>query len=197
MGAIGHPSAPAPVAHGAAVPDRDNMATYIYGACRAMTWFGGLVLALLALLSVASIAGRALSAFGLGPVPGDFELVEAGTALAVFCFLPWCHLRRGHATVDLFWKSYPPAMQRALELLTDALMLVVWLLLVWRMGVAMLDYRDNGETSFILQMPVWWGYAASMVPALVGCLAYAWRLAERLGLVAPPAGFADAAGGGH
>ena len=38
-------------------------------------------------------------------------------------------------------------------------MLVVWLLLVWRMGVSMLDYRDNGEISFILQMPVWWGYA--------------------------------------
>jgi hypothetical protein len=37
------------------------------------------------------------------------------------------------------------------------------------MGVAMLDYRDNGEVTFILQFPVWWGYAASMVPAVIGC----------------------------
>ena len=71
----------------------------------------------------------------------------------------------------------------------DALMLAVWLLLVWRMGVATLDYRSNGEVSFILQMPVWWGYAASMVPALVGLVAYAWRLLESLGLARPPAGF--------
>ena len=75
-------------------------------------------------------------------------------------------------------------------------MLAVWLLLVWRMGVAMLEYRRNGEVSFILQMPVWWGYAPSMVPALVGCIVYAWRLLESLGIGRAAAGLRDA-GGGH
>lgn len=168
----------------------------IYGLSRAMAWFGSLVLVVIAVMSVASIIGRALSGFGLGPVPGDFELVEAGTALAVFCFLPWAHLKRGHAVVDMLWGSYPPAMRRVLDILADALMLFVWVLLVWRMSVAMGEYRHNGEVSFILQMPVWWGYAASMVPALVGLVAYAWRLLESLGLAAPPAGFA-VSGGGH
>ncbi|MCU0929269.1 MAG: TRAP transporter small permease subunit, partial [Burkholderiaceae bacterium] len=88
------------------------MNTLVYGLSRALAWFGAFVLCLLALISVVSIAGRALSGFGLGPVPGDFELVEAGTALAVFCFLPWCHLKRGHAVVDLLWNAYPPALQR-------------------------------------------------------------------------------------
>lgn len=74
--------------------------------------------------------------------------------------------------------------------LAALLMLLVWVLLVWRMGVAMLDYRANGEVSFILQMPVWWGYAASFVPAVVGCVVYAWRLLETLGLARPPQGFA-------
>jgi TRAP-type C4-dicarboxylate transport system permease small subunit len=157
----------------------------IYGLSRLMAWFGGTVLTLIALMSVASIAGRALSTAGLGPVPGDFELVEAGTALAVFCFLPWAHLRRGHAVVDLFWNAYPPAMQTLLTLLSDLLMLVVWVLLVWRMGIALEDYRGNGETTFILQFPVWWGYAASIVPAVFGCIVYAWRVLEDLGLATP------------
>jgi TRAP-type C4-dicarboxylate transport system permease small subunit len=169
---------------------------FIYGTSRALAWLGGLALSAIALLSVASITGRALTGVGLGPVPGDFELVEAGTALAVFGFLPWAHLRRSHAMVDLFWGSYPPAMKRALTVAADALMLLVWLLLVWRMGAAMLDYRANAEVSFILQMPVWWGYAASFVPAAFGCLVYAWRLLEDLGLAQPPANFAYA-GGGH
>lgn len=168
----------------------------IYGLARAMTWFGAAVLVLLSTMSVVSIAGRALSGLGLGPVPGDFELVEAGTALAVFSFLPWAHLKRGHAVVDLFWRAYPPALQRGLDVLADAAMLLVWVVLVWRMGVSMLDYRANGEVTFILQFPVWWGYAASMLPALVGCVAYLWRLLESLGLANPPPGF-EAAAGAH
>ena len=172
------------------------MNTLVYGISRAMAWFGGLVLTLIALLSVASIAGRSLSGFGLGPVPGDFELVEAGTALAVFCFLPWAHLRRGHATVDLFWNAFPAWLQRVLETASDALMLTLWVLLVWRMGVAMADYRGNGEVTFILQFPVWWGYAVALVPAAGGCIVYAWRLLEDLGLAQAPNGF-ESAGGAH
>lgn len=172
-----------------------TVSSFIYGLSRALAWFGGLVLSGIALMSVASIAGRAFSGMGLGPVPGDFELVEAGTALAVFCFMPWAHLKRGHATVDLFWGAYPPWMKRLLTILADGLMLVIWVLLIWRMGVALEDYRANEEVSFILQMPVWWGYAAAIVPAVFGCLVYAWRLLEDLGLVAPPEGFAYAEGG--
>lgn len=164
----------------------------VYAISRALAWFGAFVLVLLAAMSVISIAGRALSGLGLGPVPGDFELVEAGTALAVFCFLPWAHLKRGHAVVDLMWRVYPAPMRRVLDVLADALMFVLWVLLVWRMGVAMLDYRDNGEVTFILQFPVWWGYAASMVPATLGCVVYGWRLLETLGLITPPAGFESA-----
>jgi TRAP-type C4-dicarboxylate transport system permease small subunit len=168
----------------------------IYGLSRAMAWLGAVVLTLIALMSVVSIIGRALSGFGLGPVPGDFELVEAGTALAVFCFLPWCHLKGGHAMVDMFWSSYPPAVRRVLMVLSDALMFIVWALLVWRMSVAMGEYRHNNEVSFILQMPVWWGYAASFPAAVIGVVAYAWRLLESLGLASPPQGFVMA-GGGH
>lgn len=168
----------------------------VYAVARAMAWFGAAVLSLLALLSVVSIAGRALTPIGLGPVPGDFELVEAGAALAVFCFMPWAHLKRGHAVVDLLWNAYPAPLQRLLAVLADALMLLLWLLLTWRMGVAMLDYRGNAEVTFILQFPVWWGYAVCMLPAVLGCVVYAWRLLETLGLARAPEGF-DPAGAVH
>ena len=170
------------------------MSKFIYDTSRFLAWFGGVVLTALAAMSVFSIAGRALSFAGLGPVPGDFELVEAGAALAVFSFLPWCHLKRGHAEVSMLWNAYPKPMRRFLEAFIELLTLVIWVLLVWRMGVAMLEYRANGEVSFILQMPVWWGFAASMLPAVFGCVVYAWRLIETLGLAKPPAGFKTAEG---
>jgi TRAP-type C4-dicarboxylate transport system permease small subunit len=165
------------------------MNNVIYGLARLMAWFGAAVLTLIAAVTVVSIVGRALSGFGLGPVPGDFELVEVGTALAVFCFMPWCHLKRGHAVVDLLWSRYPPALQRLLDILSEVLMFTVWVLLIWRMWVGMMEYRENQEVSFILQMPVWWGYAASMPAAIIGCIAYAWRFIESLGLGTPPKGF--------
>lgn len=166
------------------------MSRIVYALARWMAWFGALVLCAIALMSTASITGRAMLSFGLAPIPGDFELVETGTALAVFCFLPWCHLMRGHALVDLFWRRFPPALRRALMVFADGLMLLVWALLAWRMGVALLEYRDNGETGFILHMPVWWGYAAAMVPAAFGLVVYGWRLFESLGLASPPTGSA-------
>ncbi|MCX8004275.1 MAG: TRAP transporter small permease [Burkholderiaceae bacterium] len=169
-----------------------SLARAVYGAARAFALFGVLVLCALALMSLASIVGRALIPLGLKPVPGDFELVEMGTALAVFSFLPWCHLRHGHAVVDLFWGAFPPALKRALQLFADLLMLVVWALLVWRMGVGALEYRAKGELTFILQMPIWWGYALSMVPAALGVLVALWRVLESAALVPAQEG----AGGG-
>ncbi len=175
--------------------DRDSLPTrLVYGTSRLAAWLGGLVLCALAGMSVISIAGRAGTSIGLAPVPGDFELVEAGTALAVFAFLPWCHLKRGHAMVDMFWGSFPPLMKRFINILTELITLVIWVLLTWRMGVAMLDYRSNGEATFILGMPVWWGYAVCMPPAILGCIAYALRLLETLGLARTPAGFENATG---
>lgn len=167
----------------------------VHRLSRALAAFGGAVLVAVAVVSVASIAGRALGGLGLGPVPGDFELVEAGTALAVFCFLPWAHLSRAHAVVDLFWSRYPAPLQRALVVAADVLMLAAWLLLTWRMAVATADYRANGELTFILQAPVWWGYAASLAPAAAGCVVYLWRLLEDLGVVAAASAPAPAASG--
>ncbi len=170
-----------------------RIARAVYAAARAFALFGVLVLCALAIMSLASIVGRALIPFGLKPVPGDFELVEMGTALAVFSFLPWCHLRHGHAVVDLLWNAYPRGLQRALQFGADLLMLAVWALVVWRMGIATLEYRAKGELTFILQLPIWWGYALSMVPAALGVLVALWRALESAALVAAPG---EGAGGG-
>ena len=50
-------------------------------------------------VTVVSIVGRSLIQFGLSPIPGDFEIVQAGMLFAIFSFLPWCHLTRGNALV--------------------------------------------------------------------------------------------------
>jgi TRAP-type C4-dicarboxylate transport system permease small subunit len=103
--------------------------------------------------------------FRIGPIPGDFELVEAGTGFAVFSFLPWCQLNRGHATVDIFTSFLSEGANRIINLLSEILMTLAIALIAWRLWYGMMDKLRYGETTFILQYPIWWAYAACMAAA--------------------------------
>ncbi|KZD04268.1 TRAP transporter small permease [Oceanibaculum pacificum] len=124
--------------------------------------FGGLVLVALTVMTLASVLGRALFAL---PVPGDYELVELGVATAVFAFLPYCQMRGGHVAVDIFTAKAPLAVRGALDRIGGLLLAGIAVLLCWRLWLGGLDYRQYGETSMILALPVWWGY----VPATFFC----------------------------
>jgi len=156
---------------------------------------GGLLLCAIALMTVISVSGRAFVRLGLGPIPGDFELVEMGVAVVVFFFLPWCHLRGGHAAVDLFYTRFAPVLQRRLSLLSDWLMLAVWGLLTWRLWYGVLDKFRSVETTFILQVPVWWAYAVCFAAALAGCIVYGAKAAHSTW--ASPEASKPTAAGGH
>lgn len=165
---------------------------------RVLAILGGLVLIAITLLTVVSISGRAFVRQGLGPIPGDFELVEAMTAFAVFSFLPWCQLRRAHATVDVFTSFLPDRVNRFIDLASEALMTAVIVLIAWRLWHGMWDKIRYQETTFILQFPVWWGFAAAMAAAAVGVLVSVYMLAIRAReAFTGHEQFAPTQGGGH
>lgn len=172
-----------------------SLSPVIVWLARALAILGGAVLVVITAITVVSIAGRAavtvaymgtpddmflwqwlragaraLVDLGAGPVTGDFELVEAGTGFAVFAFLPWCQLNRGHATVDLFTSFLPGGANRLIDLVSELLMTLIITLIAWRLWVGMMDKLRYGETTFILQFPVWWPFAACMVAAAIGVL---------------------------
>ncbi|WP_416900231.1 MAG: TRAP transporter small permease [Minwuia sp.] len=130
--------------------------------CRAVALFGGALLLVVMMLVVVSVIGRAFSGMGLGPVPGDFELVEMFTAVAIFCFLPWCQLERGHVAVDILAGPLGPRRDAALAVLFNLGMTAVAAFILWRLWAGMQDKITYSETTFILQLPVWWGYAACL-----------------------------------
>lgn len=145
-----------------------RIAAVVERLARALAVLGGLALVAVTGLTVASITGRALTRQGLGPIPGDFELVEALTAFAVFAFLPWCQLQRGHASVDVFTRALPRRVNRAIDLVAEIVMTLVVLLIAWRLWHGMADKQRYHETSFILQFPLWWGFAAAFIAAGAG-----------------------------
>ncbi|UUX48954.1 TRAP transporter small permease [Nisaea acidiphila] len=122
------------------------------------------------LTGLSAALGKALLATGVAPVKGDFELVEAGIAFAIFAFLPICQLKGGHATVDIVSDQFPGAVNRFLITLWEVVFTLVVLLIAWRLFEGFQSKLRNGETTFLLQFPIWWAYGASFLAAVIAGL---------------------------
>ncbi len=165
---------------------------------RGLALVGGAALIAITLMTCISITGRAMIPLGLGPVPGDFELVEAAAGFAVFSFLPWCQISRGHASVDLFTSFLPDGFNRFIDVVAELVMTIVVFVIAWRLAVGTEDKMRYAETTFILQFPVWWAYAAGLVGAVAGCVVSIYVLYERIReLITGRSDFGPATGAVH
>lgn len=127
---------------------------------------GGFISLGVAVLVVISVLGRK---FYNSPVNGDFEMVQIGTAIAVFSFLPYCQARRGNIVVDTFTSWLPARVNTIIDAFWDLIYAgMMGLLAVCLMNGAIEHYR-SGQTTMLLQLIVW--------PALAVCAALSLLLA--------------------
>ena len=165
-----------------------------------MAVLGGIMLSLLILLTCVSIIGRALSGalhgdvatawfpdlartlldLGVGPIMGDFELTEAGMAFAIFAFLPFTQLTGGHADVDIFTGRMGPRVNRVLTPLIAVVFAGVLVLIAWQLGSGTLSKYRSGQTTFLIQFPLWWAYALALVGAVVAAMVGVYVAAVRV-----------------
>nr|WP_040604341.1 TRAP transporter small permease subunit [Sagittula stellata] len=162
----------------------------VLGLARLMALLGGAVLTFLILITCLSIIGRAgnsllhgmvgagflpglaqgLIDWGIGAIPGDFELVEAGMAFCIFAFLPFCTVTGGHAAVDVFTNFLPRMANRVLEVAISILFAVVLVVIALQLEEGMARKVSSGQTTLLLQFPVWWAYALSLTGAAVAAV---------------------------
>jgi TRAP-type C4-dicarboxylate transport system permease small subunit len=167
------------MAEAAAVSVRsERMGRALYRTATGVAVVGGLVLFALTLLTVISVVGRvAFSA----PIPGDFELVELGMAVAIFAFLPYCQIVRGNVIVDVFTTRASPRTRAVLDGVGNLLFTAIAALLTWRAAIGGLEIRSYHETTMVLEVPVWWGYVpavAILAFLTIVCVYTVWRSAE-------------------
>ncbi|MBP0615724.1 TRAP transporter small permease [Jiella mangrovi] len=143
-----------------------------------LAFVGGLFLLFIVALTCVSIAGRTLLTLDLccGPVPGDVEMIEIASAVAVFLFLPFCQLKRGHVTVDIFSGFLGRRGVLLTDLVGNVLMTAAAVVIFWRLELGFQDKLRSGETTFILAIPLWWGYAMSLVGAAAFALVSAYTV---------------------
>lgn len=129
---------------------------------RVFALMGGAVLTGLTLLSLYSILMRNLVG---SPIMGDWELVQMGCAVAIAACFPMCQMRNGHIIVDFFTQRVHKSTRKRLDGFGALILAVMMALLAWRTTIGALDAKTNHETSMIMELPTWLGYAL-MVPSL-------------------------------
>lgn len=157
---------------------------------RLLAMLGGATLTVLIILICASVLGRSLNgifhadvmqtyvpsfsswalSLGIGPINGDFEIVEAGIAFAIFAFLPICQLRGAHASVDIFTSTLPISIFNWMRLATEIVFAAVLILLAWYLTLGGLSKYRSGQTTLLLEFPVWWSYAFSIIAMWVAAV---------------------------
>ncbi len=157
-------------------------------ACRVMAVGGGILLTAMAVMTVVSIIGRMFTGYGLGPVRGDYELVANGCALAVFSFLPFCQLKRGHVTVDILTTQFSQRTQAIIGFVGDVLIAIAATIIfmqLWKGFGEKFPYGSDGlrdalgmgykpffpETTYELEIPVWIPYGFALLGAAMFVIA--------------------------
>ncbi|WP_299030888.1 TRAP transporter small permease [uncultured Sulfitobacter sp.] len=176
------------------------MHSFIEKLSRLFAVLGGIVLSVLILLVCLSVLGRAVNsvlngdflqstlpgvasallATGVGPINGDFELVEAGMAFAIFAFLPLCHINGAHASVDIFTAKLPRRANQMLRAIIEVVFAGVLVIIAYQLFLGMLSKQSSGQTTFLLQFPIWWAYALSVLGAIVAALVSVYVAAARV-----------------
>ena len=121
---------------------------------------GGVVSVATAVLVTVSVTRRWL---GLGSINGDFELVQMGVALSVFCFLPITQARRGNIMVDTFTSRLPRRAQRAIDAFWDLVYAGFMALVAWCIMNGARDALASGLTSSMLGLPLWPVFGAAVI----------------------------------
>ena len=137
---------------------------------------GGVLLMLIALMTVGSVIGRA----GFGkPVPGDIEITQYAIAVAISAFLPYCLFSGGNLIVDFFTAKAKQRTRRMLDAIGALTLAFAMGLFAWRTTVGMFSVKEAGETSMVISVPLWWTYAG-MAPCFALATLAALALAVKL-----------------
>ena len=150
----------------------------------AATWalVGGVILLAIVLVTAFNVSAFTLDRlarfFGttVSGLPGYEDFVRLAISVAGLMFFPYCQLRRGHVTVDLFSRSFPLPMQKALDVLWLACMAGVAAFLAWYMVGGMNEAREDRTVSAVLGWPEWPFYAPGIVSVALWALIAAYQI---------------------
>ena len=116
---------------------------------KAANWVGGLILALMMLLTVVDVILRYLGR----PITGTFELMSFAGALVAGLAIAQTSLDGAHVNVDILTEAVSGWRRDIIIIFTKLIGLGMFILLSWALFVKGSDLYKTGEVSLTLHVP--------------------------------------------
>ena len=128
---------------------------------------GVVSLVLIMIITCADVIGAKLF---LQPVPGSLDIVMLAQTVAISFSVAATLSIGGHVSVEIFLMHMPPIIKKFTMVITEALSLLLFVLIVWQLAVYGHDMRLGGEVSPTARIPVYpfaYGIALATVPVCI------------------------------
>ena len=146
------------------------------GLLRGLIYFmavlGGLAVLGLIAVTVADVIGRQ---FGL-PVKGAYDLVRVLGAVAMACALPLTKAVKGHIAIEYFFQKMGARGRAATDSVMRLALLALFGLLAWQFIRQGDTFRQSGEVTATLHMPMFWVPWLAALACLVTAGVTLWHL---------------------
>ncbi|MBO0346145.1 TRAP transporter small permease [Roseibium sp. CAU 1637] len=96
-------------------------------------------------------------------LPGYEDFVRLAISVAALSFFPYCQVRRGHVSVELFVQHFPPTLQNILDRMWLLCTVFVALFLGYWMIQGMLETRADHAMTSILGWDEWPWYIPGII----------------------------------
>lgn len=129
---------------------------------------GALVIAIVFVTAVnvgAFILDSLLKPYGIyvAALPGYEDFVSLAISVAALSFFPYCQMKRGHVSVELFVQAFPTWLQTILDRAWLLLTVVLAVFLGYWMWVGMLETRADHNMTAVLGWVEWPWYFPGIV----------------------------------
>jgi TRAP-type C4-dicarboxylate transport system permease small subunit len=145
--------------------------------CRVLAAIAGLFLAVMLLLTLADVVGRA---FGK-PIYGTYEIISYLGAIVFGFSLPYTSLRKHHVFVEFMIEILPRNVGNVMQVATRLLGIALFLWMGWNFVVMSLDMKKANDLTQVFRVPYYPVTFALAFCCIVQCLPLFLQISEILG----------------
>ena len=155
----------------------DAWSIFVGRVCRLFAVIAGLFLAVMLLVTLADVVGRAFQK----PIYGTYEIVSYMGAIVFGFSMPYTQLRKNHVFVEFMIEILPRNVGNVMQVVTRLLGIALFLWMGWNFVIMSLDMKKAHDLTQVFRVPFYPVTFAMAFCCIIQCLPLSLQIGEILG----------------